>query len=337
MGKHETVAGRTLRLRFACGLYDRMIRLYTKEVEPEGISLDFQPVDDPREIFDRMGGRAEFDVAEMSSSEYISRLATGDCPFVAIPVFPSRVFRHGFIFINAESGIAAPKDLAGKRIGVPIYSMTAAIWIRGLLANEYGVDLSDVHWIEGHMKRPGKHGEPTLVPLLRPATIEQNHLDKSLSGLLADGDIDALISSRIVDGLGTNPKIKRLVQDHRTAEKDYYRRTGIFPIMHTTVIRRDVYEANPWIAQSLYDAFCRSKRRALELMNEVGSLKYMLPWLPDDLEEIAEVFGGDPWPYGLTRNRPTLETLVSYMAEQGLINEAMPLDRIFVPVDETLG
>jgi 4,5-dihydroxyphthalate decarboxylase len=156
------------------GLYDRMLRLYTGEVQPRGIDLKFLANDEPRDIFDRMGGKLEFDASEMSSSEFISRFGTGHCPFVAIPVFASRLFRHGFIFFNRKAGIRTPKDLEGKRVGVPLYTMSAAIWIRGLLQHEYGVDLSKVRWVQGALKRPGAHGSPTVAPLLKQPDIEIN-------------------------------------------------------------------------------------------------------------------------------------------------------------------
>jgi 4,5-dihydroxyphthalate decarboxylase len=311
-----------------------MLALYTGEVKPRGIDLTFLVNNEPRDIFDRMGGHLEFDVAEMSSSEYISRLGAGNCPFVALPVFASRVFRHSFIAINRKSGIRVPKDLEGKRVGVPLYTMTAAIWIRGLLRHEYGIDLSRITWVQGALKDKGAHGKPAAAPLLKPVTIEINTSGKSLSELLADGDIDAVASSRSVEGLGTNPNIVRLFPNFRAIEQDYYRRTRIFPIMHLIVIRRDVYERHPFIAQSLYDAFCESRLRALRLMRELGALRYMLPWLPADIDEIDDVFGGDPWPYGIEPNRPTLEALVSYMAEQGFIAKAAPIQELFVPVTD---
>jgi 4,5-dihydroxyphthalate decarboxylase len=319
-----------LPLTFACGLYDRMLRLYTGEVQPRGIDLKFLANDEPRDIFDRMGGKLEFDASEMSSSEFISRFGTGHCPFVAIPVFASRLFRHGFIFLNRKAGIRTPKDLEGKRVGVPLYTMSAAIWIRGLLQHEYGVDLSKVRWVQGALKRPGAHGSPTVAPLLKQPDIGINRSGHSLSKLLADGEIDAVISSRPVEAIGTNPDIARLFPNYREVEKDYYRRTRIFPIMHLIVIRRDVHEAHPFVAQSLYDALCDSKDRALALMKERGALRYMLPWLPADMDEIDDVFGGDPWPYGVEANRPTLEALVQYMVEQHFIARRIPIEELFV-------
>ena len=323
-------AAAKLPLTFACGLYDRMLRLYTGEVQPRGIDLTFLANDEPRDIFDRMGGKLEFDASEMSSSEFISRFGAGQCPFVAVPAFASRVFRHGFIFFNRKSGIRAPKDLEGRRVGVPLYSMSAAIWIRGLLQHEYGVELGKIHWVQGALKKAGAHGNPTVAPLLEEPTMEINRSGKSLSKLLADGDIDAVISSRPVEGIGSNPDIARIFANYREVEKDYYRRTRIFPIMHLIVIRRDVHEAHPFVAQSLYDALCEAKDRALAQMRERGALRYMLPWLPADMDEIDDVFGGDPWPYGIEANRPTLEALVQYMVEQHFIPGRIPIEDLFV-------
>jgi 4,5-dihydroxyphthalate decarboxylase len=328
--RESSGAAAKLPLTFACGLYDRMLRLYTGEVAPRGIDLKFLANDEPRDIFDRMGGGLEFDAAEMSSSEFVSRLGAGRCPFVAVPAFASRVFRHGFIFFNRSSGIRGPKDLEGRRVGVPLYTMTAAIWIRGLLQHEYGVDLANIRWVQGALNKAGAHGNPTVVPLLKEPAMEINRSGKSLSQLLADGEIDAVISSRPVEGIGTNPDIARMFPNYREVEKEYYRRTRIFPIMHLIVIRRDLYEAHPFVAQSLYDALCEARDRALALMKERGALRYMLPWLPADIDEIDEIFDGDPWPYGIEANRPTLEALVQYMVEQHLIPRRIAIEDLFV-------
>jgi len=321
------------RLRFACALYDRMLPLYTGEVRAEGIDLDYVAIESPRDIFDRMAGGLEFDVAEMSSSEFISRKSAGESPFVAIPVFPSRVFRHGFIAINRGSGIRTPRDLEGKRIGVPLYTMTAAIWIRGHLQHEYGVDLSTIRWVQGSINSPGAHGNPSVLPPLKSVPIEINESGKSLSQLLEEGAIDATIGTSLPLAIRHNPGIRRLFPDFREIEKKFYARTGIFPIMHLVAIRRDVYEKHPIVATSLYKAFCESKDRALAKMRYTGALRYMLPWMTADLDEIDEVFGGDPWPYGVAANTPTLEALVTYMVEQSVIAAPMRLDDLFVPTD----
>ena len=322
-----------LRLSFACALYDRMLPMYTGEVQPEGIDLDYVAIDSPRNIFDRMAGGLEFDVAEMSSSEFISRKSAGKCPFVAIPVFPSRAFRHGFIAVNRGSGIRTPRDLEGKRIGVPLYTMTAAIWIRGHLRHEYGVDLSTVHWVQGSINSPGAHGNPSVLPPVKSVPIEINDSGKSLSQLLDEGAIDATIGTSLPLAIRHNPEIRRLFPAFREIEKKFYARTGIFPIMHLVAIRRDVYEKHPAIATSLYEAFCESKDRALAKMRYTGALRYMLPWMTADLDEIDEVFGGDPWPYGVAANTPTLEALVTYMVEQSVIAAPMRLGDLFVPTD----
>jgi 4,5-dihydroxyphthalate decarboxylase len=318
-------------ITFACGLYDRMLALYTGEVKPEGIDLNFLAIDDPRQIFDRMGRNLEFDACEMSSSEVFSRYAAGRREMVAVPVFPSRVFRHGFITVNRKA-VKTPKDLEGKRIGVPLYTQTAALFIRGLLSDEHGVDLSGVHWVQGATNSADSHGNSAAPPLLKPVSIEQNRSGRSLSELLERGDIQAIIGSGLPDALRTNPDVQRLFPDFHAAELDYYRRTRIFPIMHLVAIRRDVYEKHPFIATSLYKAMNEAKDIALEKMRHVGALRYMLPGMTAELDEIDDVFGGDPWPYGIEPNRPTLEALVRYMAEQSLIKAPIPVDDLFVPI-----
>ena len=318
-------------ISFACGLYDRMLALHTGEVKPEGIDLNFIAIDDPRQIFDRMAKNLDFDACEMSSSEVISRLAAGRNEMVALPVFPSRVFRHGFITINRKA-VKSPKDLEGKRIGVPLYTQTAALFIRGLLQDEYGVDLSGVHWVQGATNAPEAHGNPSAPPLLRHVSIEQNVSGHSLSELLATGDIQAILGSGLPTTLRTNPDVQRLFPDFHALELDYYRRTRIFPIMHLVAIRRDVYEKYPFIATSLYKAMSEAKDLALAKMREVGALRYMLPGMVAELDEIDAIFGGDPWPYGVEANRPTLEALVRYMAEQSLITAPIPVEELFVPI-----
>jgi len=320
-----------LPLTFACGLYDRMLRLYTGEVQPRGIDLRFLANDEPRDIFDRMGGKFEFDASEMSSSEFISRFGTGHCPFVAIPVFASRLFRHGFIFFNRKAGIRTPKDLEGKRVGVPLYTMSAAIWIRGLLQHEYGVDLRKIHWVQGAMNTGGAHGSPTVLPLLNPIPIEQNTSKKSMSDLIEERVVDATLGTSLPEAIRTNPDITRLFPNYVELEKEFYKRTKIYPIMHLVAIRKQVYEKYPFVATSLYNAFCESKKIALEKMFNLRALRYMTPFLMRDIDEIYEFFDGDPWPYGVEPNRPTLEAFVTYLTDQSLIAAPVPVDDLFVP------
>jgi len=320
-----------LPLTFACGLYDRMLALATGDIKPDGIDLNFLAIDEPREIFDRMAGRLEFDACEMSSSEYISRFAANKLPFVALPVFASRVFRHGFIVVNRKY-VTSAAELNGKRIGVPLYTQTAAIFVRGLMQHELGVDLSSIEWVQGAVDAPGAYGNPSVMPLLKPANIKLNTSGKSIGELLETGEIQAIIGANLPRALNRHPDVVRLFPDFRAREKDYFRRTRIFPIMHLIVVRRDLYERHPFVATSLYNAFCAAKDRAREKMRFVSTLRYMLPWLADDIAEMDEVFGGDCWPYGIEPNRPTLEALVGYMAEQGFIPQPIPIEKLFAPV-----
>jgi 4,5-dihydroxyphthalate decarboxylase len=326
-----------LSLTYASCRYDRIEALRAGEVLVEGIDLNTILFPSGREIFDRMVGGREFDVSELSSSEFISMMGRGDCPFVAIPVFPSRVFRHGYIFVNTKAGIREPKQLEGKRVGVPLYTQTAAIWVRGHLRDQYGVDLDSIRWVQGAVEKAGTHGAPHAPPLLKPVAIETNGSGRSLEDLLAAGEIDALIGSRKPPSLGRNPAIARLFPDYRAIERELWQSKRIFPIMHLVAIRRELYERHPWIATSLYKAFCDSKARALARMRYAGSLAVMLPWLIDEVEEIDDLFGGDAWPYGIEPNRPTLEALVRTMADQNFIPRAMPIEDLFVPLQGTLG
>jgi 4,5-dihydroxyphthalate decarboxylase len=318
-------------LTFACGLYDRMLPLYTGEVQVEGVDLNFLVDDNPRNIFDRMAGGQEFDVSEFSSSEYISRFVANECPFVAIPVFASRMFRHSLIFVNRKH-VKSPKDLEGKRIGVPRYTMTAAIFQRGLLSDEHGIDFSKSEWVEGDINSAKPHGNPTILPPVKKISISDNTSGKSLSELLEEGTLQALIGTGIPDAYGRNPDIVRLYPDFRAAEMEYYKRTKIFPIMHTVVMRKTVYEAHPFVATSLFKAFSAAKDIEYRKMRYRGTLRYMLPWMQAELDEIDAVFGGDPWPYGIEPNRPTLDALVRYLQEQGVIAKAPRVDELFAPI-----
>jgi 4,5-dihydroxyphthalate decarboxylase len=288
-------------MTFACGLYDRMLALYTGEVQAEGIDLAFLAIDDPRQIFDRMGKNLDFDACEMSSSEVISRHAAGRREMVALPVFPSRVFRHGFITVNRKA-VRTPKELAGKRIGVPLYTQTAALFIRGLLQDEYDVDLSGVHWVQGATNSAESHGNPSAPPLLKPVSIEQNTSGRSLSELLEVGEIQAILGSGLPVALCTNPDVQRLFPDFHALELDYYRRTRIFPIMHLVAIRRDLYEKHPFVATSLYKAMTEAKNIALAKMRDLGALRYMLPGMPAELDEIDATLAATPGP---TASTPT--------------------------------
>ena len=295
----------------------------------EGIDATYLAITSPPEIFARMIRTRAFDVAEMSCSTYFSERSRGTFPFLALPVFPSRVFRHGNIFINTRAGIATPRDLEGKRVGTLGYRQTACVWIRGILKDEYQVDLDTITWVEGGLDSPWQGDSQRQVPRLRTARAPEG---TTLNDMLAAGEIDALIGARRPASLGTSPHVGRLFPNAREVERDFYRRTGIFPIMHTIVMREELYRAKPWIAVSLYKAFEESKRLALRQMRFSGAMRYMLPWLYDEIDEVDRLFAGDPMPYGLEANRTALETFARYMLDQRLMDQRVDIDQLFAPI-----
>ena len=321
-----------LKLSFACGGYDRMEAIKYGIVSPKNIEIDFKEINSHREIFDGMIGTRSFDLSELSSSEFITRSLRNEFPFVGIPVFPSRAFRHGFIFLNRDSNIKKPKDLEGKLIGVPQHSQTAAVWIRGHLQHQYEVDLSKLRWLEGSVEKAGEHAKiSTTAPFVSPL-LETNSTGESLSDLLAAGKIDSVLGSRRPESLDKSEKVTRLFPNYRLIEREFYERTRIHPIMHVIAIRRDIFEKDPWIASSLFQAFEASKNWALERLRISASQHTMLPFMYADLEEMERLFGVDPWPYGIEANRPTLEALVQHLQEQHFITEVVPIEDLFIPV-----
>ncbi len=319
-----------LRVTLACGPYDRTEALRTGVVRPEGIDLNYVAIQSPPEIFARMVANEAFDASEMSCAHALIRKGNGDFPFVALPIFPSRMFRHGYIFVNTQARIRDPKDLTGKRLGVPEYSQTAAVWIRGLLQHEYGVELETIRWFSGGVNAPGR---PDALVNAPDADVSITRVkDRTLNDLLVNGEIDALIGARRPSAFGKDPRVTRLFPNYRELEQQYYRKTGIFPIMHTVVIREAFYRDNPWIAETLFKAFTEAKDWCLAQMKFSSALRYMLPWLQADLEEMSEVFGTDPWPYGLEANRAVLTTLVQYLVEQRLLRRPLALEELFVPI-----
>ncbi len=317
-----------LKLTFSCWNYDRTRALADGSVQPDGIELNCLslPVE---ETFFRMLRYQEFDIAEMSLSSYTVSLQRADRPFVAIPIFPSRFFRHSSIFVSTASGIREPRDLIGKRIGTPEFQMTAPVWIRGILQDEYGVAPSSVEYWTGGEEEPGREEK---LKLDLPASIKLRPIGptQTLSQMLAAGEIDALHTARSPSTFYTRPAdVKRLFENYVEVERAYYRKTRIFPIMHTIAIRREVYEANPWIAQSLYKAFVESQRRTYQDLSETAALKGMLPWLTAHVEEARREMGDDWWSYGLAPNRHVLDTFLRYHHEQGLSKKRLTPDDLF--------
>ena len=322
-----------LRLTMACWNYDRTRALLEERVPIDGIELTYLnlPVE---ETFFRMLRHREFEVAELSLSSYTVSLFRENPPFVAIPIFPSRFFRHSCIYVNAESGIRQPKDLIGKRIGNPEYQMTAPVWIRGIMNDEYGVPVTSPTYLSGGEEEPGRSEKIalSLPPEFRLQAIPSH---RTLSQMIETGEIDALYTARAPSTFGNGSgRVRRLFDDYQTVERDYYRKTKIFPPMHIVAIRRDIYEKNPWVAQSLCKAFITAQKEAYEDLHVTGALKLMLPWLTRHVEETEELMGRDFWPYGYEPNIHALSTFLRYHHEQGLSKRLLTPKEIFAP--ETL-
>jgi 4,5-dihydroxyphthalate decarboxylase len=320
-----------LRLSLGCWNYDRTRSLLEGRIQPDGIDLNYlnMPVE---ETFFRMLRNREFDVAEMSLSSYTVSLFK-DSPFIAIPVFPSRFFRHSCIYVNKDSGIREPKDLIGKRVGNPEYQMTAPVWIRGVLQDEYDVPVDSVTYFTGGEEEPNR-SEKLKLDLPRNIRVERIGPTQTLSSMLASGEIDALYTARMPSSFHRSANVRRLFEDFVPVEQDYFRRTKIFPIMHTVVIRREVYENNRWVAQSLYKAFCQAQQETYQDLYETAALKAMLPWLTAHVEEARREMGDDFWPYGFDKNVETLSTFLRYSYEQGLSQHLLTPSQLFAP--ETL-
>ena len=320
-------------ISFACRLYDRMLPLYNGTVQIPGVKLNFLPNADHRQVFDRMENHLEFDVSELSFSDFITmKSRDAAMPLVALPVFSSRVFRHGFIFVNRKSGIREPKDLEGRKVGIARWGETAVIWCRGMLQDEYGLDLSKVQWVTGELNRVGVHGSAPPGAPLKPFHIEANNSAHSMTELLEAGELAAVMGAELPVALGKNPDIVRMFPNYRDLEKDWYRRTKLYPIMHVISMRRDVHQRHPWLATNLAQAMQASKLRALADMEFTASLLYMSPWLQSDIEEWRGVFGADPFPYGLEVNRPSIDASVRYAVEQGLIAAPIKAEDLLVGV-----
>ena len=321
-----------LPLTLACWDYDRTRALQDGRVRPEGIELTYLPLMMP-ESFDRMLRFGEFGASEMSLSWY-TRTVTADVrPFVALPVFPSRMFRHSSIYVHVDSGIDEPRDLIGKRVGCPEYQMTAAVWVKGILAEHHGVPVESVTYFTGGLEQEGQREMPMSLPgaiVVRPIGDDQ-----TLSAMLDAGEIDALYTPQQPSSFTNGSKnVRRLFEDHRSVEQAYFAKTGIFPIMHVVVVRQDIYEAHPWVARSLVKAFDAAKRLAESDLFETKAVKIMLPWLTAHAEATKKLLGPDFWPYGIERNRHTLQVFLRYSWDQGLLSRPLRPDELFAP--ETL-
>ena len=319
-----------LTLSIATAAYDRVLALRDGRVRIEGCDHELLHVGH-EQMFLRGFHNSEYDVCELSMSSYMMSVARGDNDYVAVPVFLSRLFRHSAIYINNDAGIMRPEDLAGRRIGVPEYQMTAALWVRGLLDDEYGVHPRDIHWLQGGVHEPGRVEK---LPLSLPSEIRLEAIGstQTLDDMLCRGEIDALVWARAPNSYRAgDDRVSRLFEDYRSVEQAYYRKTRLFPIMHVVGIKRQLFQERPWIANAIYDAFCKAKDAAVESFRDLSALRVTLPWFGAELDETRVLMGDDFWPYGVERNRDVLQHMVDYAYRHGTVDRALTVDELFAP------
>ncbi len=317
-----------LGISLACGNYDRTQALFDGRASIEGCDVTAIPLE-PEEAFHRAFRYREFDVSEISMSSHMLTTARGDNEYIAVPAFVSRVFRHSGIYVRTDRGINTPQDLRGKSIGVPEYQITANVWIRGILEDEYGVKPSDIKWRRGGIEEPGR-GERSPIDLDPAIDLQQIPDDKSLSGMLESGEIDGYIGARAPSCFARRaPNIGRLFGDYIETEQDYFRRTRIFPIMHMVGIRKTLVEQHPWLPVSVYKAFLKAKILALKELDELAALSVTLPWMVHHHDAAKALMGDDYWSYGLDANRHVIETFSRYHHDQGLSKRRVAPEELF--------
>jgi 4,5-dihydroxyphthalate decarboxylase len=319
-----------LQVSMAIGDYDRTRALFDGRAPIEGCDVAMVPLV-PEEAFHRAFKFNEFDISEISMSSYIATSARGEAQYVAIPAFVSRLFRHSGIYIRTDRGIARPEDLKGKTIGLPEYQMTANVWIRGMLQEQHGVKPSDIRWRRGGLEEPGRE-ERTAIKLPPDVELQSIPNDRTLSQMLASGELDGLIGARAPSSfLQGAPNVARLFPDYPAAEEAYFQKTKIFPIMHAVGIRRALVEKHPWLAVSVYKAFVRAKDLCMHELGQIGHLAASLPWSVYEYERLRKVMGEDFWSYGAGKNRHVLDTLARYSHEQSLSVRRLTVDEMFAP------
>jgi 4,5-dihydroxyphthalate decarboxylase len=317
-------------ITIACGNYDRTAAISDGRVKIEGCDVTFLSLQ-PEEIFHRAFRFAEFDVCEISFSSFLRTVANGTAAYVGIPAFVSRIFRHSGIYVRTAAGIRAPQDLRGKRVGLPEYQITAVVWMRGMLQHEYGVHPSEIHWRSGGQEQPGRK-ERTPLKAIPGVDLQPIGDDQTLVGMLRAGELDALFTARAPSSfLAGEPHIARLFADTRAAEIAYYKKTGLFPIMHLVGIRKILAARYPWLATSVYKAFCEAKALAMTRLTDVNALAVTLPFLDAETRETMAVMGSDFWRYGVHENLREIEALAQYAFEQGLLDRKVKVDELFCP------
>lgn len=317
-----------LTISLACGGYDRVRAIQDGRVQIEGCETVFLR-SNAEETFARAFRTADYDVCELSFSTHLLTTSRDGSPYIGVPAFVSRAFRHSSIYIRTDRGISRPEDLRGKKIGVPDYQMTALLWVRGMLEDDYGVKPSDIHWRWGGQEQPGR---AQRTPLTLPPEIDLQPIpsDATLSEMLIKGELDAIMTAREPSCFARKaPNIDRLFPDTRAAEEDYFRRTKRFPIMHIIGVRKDLAEKHPWLPANVYKAFAEAKAIAQAELDQIGVLYATSPWLLDDLKRVRAVMGADPWTYGFQANRTEIEDACRYSFSQGLSGRLVAGEELF--------
>ena len=318
-----------LQISIAMGDYDRNRALFDGRVQIDGCDPVYMLLS-PEEMFFRAMRSRDFDITELSFSSYLVKHAQGDCPYIAVPVFLSRAFRHTSIYVRKDR-IHQPQDLKGKRVGIPEYQLTAIVWARSILQDDYGIRPEDVTWVRGGIDTPGR---PEKIKLNLPAGVHVEAAPEgtTISQLLDAGEIDGFIAPRPPSGAALqNPHVGWLFDDPTAVAKDYYRRTGIFPIMHVVGIRKEIAAAHPWLPGAVFKAFNASKAAALELLADTSATKVTLPFVEEQLKAAKDLLGEDFWSYGVLANRNTLEAFLKHHHAQGLSSRLVEVDELFHP------
>jgi len=319
-----------LRLKFACGEYDRTIPFRTGDIKPRDIDLEYTP-QPPELTFLQQLRDMRYDVSEMSMSAYIQMRASARDDFIALPVFPSRIFRHSALYVRTGSDIRRPEQLRGRRVGIGYYQMSGAVWARGMMMDDYGVMPNEIVWVSG-MELKAQAGADQVDQL--QDMVEGTRRGKPrLEEMLEAGEIDALLSVHTPRALARNEgTVRYLFENCREVEEDYFRRTGIFPMMHTIVIKRKVYDQHPWIAQNLFDAFDEAKRRAMENLYETNALTVVAPFIVHDIERTRRLMGMDYWPFGVEPNMNSITTFIRHLKDQQIIDRVPEVKELFLDV-----
>ncbi len=318
-----------LTLTLATTEYDHTRDLITGAVGIDGVEPIWLQLR-VEELFHRFLMHREWDVSEISFAKFCSLVASGDTSLVGIPVFTSRMFRHSSIFVRADSGLRRPEQLAGRKVGVPEWAQTATVYVRGALQHQYGVDLRSITWVQAGVNQPGRREK---VELRLPDGITYMQVsDRSLNEMLLDGEIDAIISARLPEAASpSDGRVVRLLADSRAEERRYAADTGVFPIMHAVVIRREIVDDYPWVPTNLYKAFSQARDNSVARLMDTAVARVPVPWFRELALEAWSYVGGEPWPYGVDNNATTLDTFLEYAYEQGVCRRRLSPTELFAP------